>query len=85
MQHLDLSNMGFGNYCIVDDIDNNEIDDYDDISAANGINFINKNGINGVQNLSLDTFCKKLIIHFVIIYKKKEIVWPKQKSIVNKL
>ena len=85
MQRLDLSSMGFGNDRIADDNDNNEIDDYDDITAATGINSIDKNGINVVRNLSLDTFRKKLIIHFDIMYKKKEIVWPKQKTIVNKL
>ena len=85
MQRLDLSDMGFGNDRIDDDNDANEIDEYDEITAATGINSIDKNGINVVRDLSLDTFRSKLIIHFDIMYRKKEIVWPKQKTIVNKL
>ena len=49
-----------------------------------GMDVIDVEGINIVRNLSLDTFCGSLIQHFDIRYKRKELVWPKQKKIISK-
>ena len=51
---------------------------------STGMDEIDVNGINIVQNLSLDTFRRSLIQYFDIRYKRKELVWPKQKKIIPK-
>ena len=79
--HEDFSGMGPGNDLPeVTEFYLNKEASYNSISMDE----IDVNGINVVQNLSLDTFRGSLIRHFDIQYKRKELVWPKQRKIIPK-
>ena len=71
----DFSNMGHGNDCIPSNDTDKEVP-----NCNNSISTppTNEDGSINISDLSLDAFCKKLIIHFNIMFKENKIVWPQR-------
>ena len=71
----DVSGMGHGNDA---DLDNNDDDSFDD-EVDNDIPITpDEDGYVIIQNLSLNQFRKKLIIHFNIAFKQNKVKWPQR-------
>ena len=68
----DLSGMKYGNDCNVErnNTDNNDNEDTENIVLADEDGYIK------LQDLTMDQFRKRLIIHFNIAFSKKKLVWP---------
>ena len=76
MQLRDLSGMGHGT-----DVERSSTDEVEEerlVENEEQVNAIKENGKIPIRSLSLEYFRKKLITHFNIAYKKKEVQWPRR-------
>ena len=76
MQLRDLSGMGHGT-----DVERSSTDEVEEerlVENEEQLNAIKENGKIPIRSLSLEYFRKKLITHFNIAYKKKEVQWPRR-------
>jgi len=66
--------MSYGNDCNVEACDNsNDNEEYDNASVCH-----DENGYIKLQDLSMNQFRKKLIIHFHFAFTQNKIEWPKR-------
>ena len=76
--HFDYSGMGFGSDRVMDE--DNSIEDDSTIQTIlvddNILNISFTNEKNEVRKLKYNDFRTKLIVHFDILFKRNEIVWP---------
>ena len=72
----DLSGMGEGTDTT--SLNNINVADNEDVSDFGKSVACDITGTNVVRNLSFELFCRKLVIHFDIKYRKIELEWPVQ-------